>query len=86
MSWTLETLLTEFATSPLATVRQAACVWLLALLKHAGNHPDVQVPVVCVCMCVCVCVSVCVSVCERERDRELLLKIFACTHSHTRTS
>lgn len=42
MSWTLEMLLTEFAASPLAAVRQTTCVWLLALLKHAGQHPDVQ--------------------------------------------
>ncbi len=43
MAWTLESILSEYAGSPLAIVRQSACIWLLAVLKHAAEHPDIQV-------------------------------------------
>ena len=43
MPWTLDTILTEFTVGTSPLVRQATCVWLLSLLKHAGKHPGIQV-------------------------------------------
>ncbi len=43
MPWTLEAILSQHVASPLALVRQSACVWLLSILRHAGKHPQVQV-------------------------------------------
>ena len=43
MSWTLDTIMTEFTVGTSPLVRQAACVWLLSILKHAWKHPGIQV-------------------------------------------
>ncbi len=54
MPWTLETILSQHVASPLALVRQSACVWLLSILRHAGKHPQVQVGICLRCMMVTV--------------------------------
>lgn len=43
MSWTLDTIMTEFTVGTSPLVRQAACVWLLSILQHAWKHPGIQV-------------------------------------------
>ncbi|KAL5487417.1 hypothetical protein EMCRGX_G020012 [Ephydatia muelleri] len=42
MKWTLDTLLTQFCISPAGQIRQAACVWLMCIIKHAGRHRELQ--------------------------------------------
>lgn len=42
MKWTLDTLLMQLFTSPVSHIRQAGCVWLMCILKHAGQHKELQ--------------------------------------------
>ncbi len=41
--WAVETLLGRYTMKASPIVKQAACVWLLSLVKHASGHPDFQV-------------------------------------------
>ena len=50
MKKAVEVILTDHAPHPLATVRQAACIWLLCLLKHSSQHPSLQVQNTCTCI------------------------------------
>ncbi len=43
MSQSLRNILTNYAVGTSPLVRQASCIWLLSLLKHAGKHPGIQV-------------------------------------------
>lgn len=43
MSWTVETLLERYTQKSSPVVRQAACVWLLSLVKHTNSHPVFKV-------------------------------------------
>ena len=43
LSKTLDAILSDHASHPLASVRQSACTWLLCLVKHASRHPSMKV-------------------------------------------
>jgi proteasome component ECM29 len=42
LSKTLDAILSDHASHPLASVRQSACIWLLCLVKHASRHPSMK--------------------------------------------
>ncbi|CAI8054228.1 Proteasome adapter and scaffold protein ECM29 [Geodia barretti] len=42
LSKTLDAILSDHASHPLASVRQSACTWLLCLVKHASRHPSMK--------------------------------------------
>ncbi len=43
MVWAIEELLGRYTVKASPIVKQAACVWLLSLVKYASKHPDFQV-------------------------------------------
>ncbi|TRY64723.1 hypothetical protein DNTS_030150 [Danionella cerebrum] len=40
--WVLNSILSKYITSPNPHVRQAACIWLLSLVKKLSNHKEIQ--------------------------------------------
>ena len=43
MAWAVETIMERYTQKASPIVRQAACVWLLSLVKHTSQHPDFPV-------------------------------------------
>ena len=43
MAWAVETILERYTQKASPIVRQAACVWLLSLVKHTSRHPEFPV-------------------------------------------
>jgi len=42
--WVLNSVLSRYIPSQNPHVRQAACIWLLSLVKKLGNHKEIKVP------------------------------------------
>lgn len=45
MVWAVEAVLDRYTLKAAPIVRQAACVWLLSLVKHTSHHPEFSVSV-----------------------------------------
>jgi len=45
--WVLKTILARYIPSQNPHVRQAACIWLLSLVKKLGQHKEITVGVFC---------------------------------------
>lgn len=41
--WVLNSVLSKYIPSPNPHVRQAACIWLLSLVKKLSHHKEIQV-------------------------------------------